>query len=87
MRLGGIVEVGSVSRHGSDITFSVSDGRLREKIRFNGVLPDLFREGQGVVIDGRFDREGDFIASRILAKHDENYRAGDPARSLSLVDE
>jgi len=75
LRLGGIVKIGSLHLKGSDIVFSLSDGTLSEKIYFNGVLPDLFREGQGVVVDGQFDKDGNFMAHRILAKHDENYRS------------
>jgi len=87
MRLGGIIEMGSISRHGSDIAFFVSDGSVREKIHFKGVVPDLFREGQGVVIDGHFGADGIFIASRVLAKHDENYMSIAPTRPFSLIDE
>jgi len=75
LRLGGIVEMGSLSGRGSDMVFFLTDGTLREEIHFNGVLPDLFREGQGVVIEGQFGAQGIFIASRILAKHDENYHS------------
>jgi len=84
LRLGGIVKAGSVIQRGSHITFLLSDGILHEKIRFRGVLPDLFREGQGVVVDGQFDLDGVFIAHRILAKHDENYMSTNPTRQLSL---
>jgi len=75
MRLGGVVEAGSLEFRDGGIFFFVTDGTLSEKIHFNGVLPDLFREGQGVVVDGQFNDAGVFMASRILAKHDENYRA------------
>jgi len=87
MRLGGLVEFGSIEQNGLDIVFSVTDGTLREKVHFRGILPDLFREGQGVVIDGHFAPEGEFRATRILAKHDENYRSNMPAQYLSLIDE
>jgi len=76
-RLGGIVVAGSINQREHDIVFILTDGTLREKIHFNGVLPDLFRDEQGVVVDGHFDINGIFIASRILAKHDENYMSGE----------
>ncbi|MFC3057753.1 cytochrome c maturation protein CcmE [Paenirhodobacter populi] len=72
-RLGGLVEDGSVVRDaGETVSFRVTDGGASVPVRFTGVLPDLFGEGQGVVGTGRM--QGDtFIASEILAKHDENY--------------
>jgi len=78
LRLGGLVEAGSINTQASEFVFFLTDGRVREKIYFNGVLPDLFREGQGVVVDGQFGTDGIFIATRILAKHDENYMARYP---------
>jgi cytochrome c-type biogenesis protein CcmE len=73
MRLGGMVDRGSV-RHDSDgsITFTVSDGKGRAAVRFHGILPNLFREGSGMVAEGRLQGET-FIADNILAKHDERY--------------
>jgi len=79
LRLGGLVETGSLNAQGSELVFFLTDGLVREKIHFNGVLPDLFREGQSVVVDGQFGVEGIFIATRILAKHDENYMSRYPA--------
>ena len=74
IRLGGLVEDGSVA-FGEDavITFSVTDGAASTPVAYRGVLPDLFREGQGVIAQGHFDENGVFIADNILAKHDENY--------------
>jgi len=73
-RIGGLVEKGSVS-HGAhaDVRFVVTDGRASVPVEFHGVLPDLFREGQGIVAMGAMDDGGTFDASEVLAKHDEKY--------------
>ena len=73
-RIGGLVEKGSVS-HGlhADVRFVVTDGRANVPVEFHGVLPDLFREGQGIVAMGALDGRGTFDASEVLAKHDEKY--------------
>lgn len=73
-RIGGLVEKGSVS-HGphADVRFVVTDGREKVPVEFHGVLPDLFREGQGIVAMGALDSKGTFDASEVLAKHDEKY--------------
>jgi cytochrome c-type biogenesis protein CcmE len=73
-RIGGLVEKGSVS-HGAhaDVRFVVTDGRASVPVKFHGVLPDLFREGQGIVAMGAMDNGGTFDASEVLAKHDEKY--------------
>jgi cytochrome c-type biogenesis protein CcmE len=74
VRLGGMVERGSLERaaDGVTITFRLTDGRASMPVRFTGIVPDLFAEGSGAVADGRFER-GVFVADRILAKHDERY--------------
>ena len=74
MRLGGMVERGSLkqARDGT-ILFRVFDGDARTPVQFRGILPNLFREGSGVVAEGRFQPDGRFVADEILAKHDENY--------------
>ena len=73
-RIGGLVEKGSVSRGpGADVRFIVTDGRKRVPVEYSGSLPDLFREGQGVVATGELNRGGMFRASEVLAKHDERY--------------
>ena len=74
MRLGGMVEKGSVRREadGVSIRFIVADGDARTPVAYRGIVPDLFREGSGVVAEGRMSR-GTFIADTILAKHDERY--------------
>ncbi len=81
-RLGGLVEEGSVSREGSELRFTVTDTIKTVKVVFEGIPPDLFREGQGVVAEGRFGDDGVFRADNVLAKHDENYVPKDLADSL-----
>ena len=83
LRLGGLVEEGSVQRAtGSPIiTFNVTDLITTVPITFKGILPDLFREGQGIVAEGNF-REGKFFATEVLAKHDENYMPKEIAEAL-----
>jgi cytochrome c-type biogenesis protein CcmE len=76
VRLGGMVEKGSL-KHAADgvtITFNVTDGAATVTARYTGIVPDLFREGSGVVAEGRFTAPGQFAADTILAKHDENYK-------------
>jgi cytochrome c-type biogenesis protein CcmE len=73
-RLGGLVQKGSVRRGaGAQVNFRVTDGKSSVRADFNGVLPALFREGQGVVATGAMDASGTFVASEVLAKHDEKY--------------
>lgn len=74
MRLGGMVETGSVRRQSDGVTirFTVFDGDARTPVVYRGIVPDLFREGSGVVAEGRLQR-GAFVADNILAKHDERY--------------
>lgn len=91
VRLGGMVEAGSL-RHlpdGVSITFAVTDGKARVPVSFRGVTPDLFKEGSGVVAEGKFTPEGAFVADNLLAKHDERYMppqvAGKMHKSDSLA--
>ncbi len=74
-RLGGMVVDGSVSRADDDLTvvFELTDTAEKVSVNYKGILPDLFREGQGIVTQGKLDESGTFIASEVLAKHDENY--------------
>ncbi|MES2903044.1 MAG: cytochrome c maturation protein CcmE [Pseudomonadota bacterium] len=73
IRLGGMVENGSLNRaDGTSVTFVVADGAAKVPVMYRGILPDLFREGSGMVAEGRM-REGIFVADMILAKHDERY--------------
>jgi cytochrome c-type biogenesis protein CcmE len=82
LRLGGLVEAGSVENVDDGVVvFSVSDGATAVPVRFDGVLPDLFREGQGIVAEGRY-RDGEFVAETVLAKHDENYMPPEVAKAL-----
>lgn len=75
MRLGGMVVKGSLRRDADGLTnrFSVTDGTKTTPVMFRGITPDLFREGSGVVAEGRLDPSGLFVADNILAKHDERY--------------
>ena len=83
IRLGGLVESGSLKRgEGSTITFTVTDTLATVPVTYTGILPDLFREGQGVVAEGAFGTDGLFIADTVLAKHDETYMPKDVADRL-----
>lgn len=83
IRLGGLVENGTVKRgEGSTITFTVTDTLSTVPVRYTGILPDLFREGQGVVAEGAFGTDGLFVADTVLAKHDETYMPKDVADRL-----
>ena len=73
IRLGGLVKEGSWIREGQDNSFTVTDGATDIAARYTGILPDLFREGQGVVAEGSLGPDGSFVATNVLAKHDENY--------------
>ncbi|HWX90818.1 MAG TPA: cytochrome c maturation protein CcmE [Rhizomicrobium sp.] len=82
-RLGGLVEKGSVQHGaGADVHFKVTDGKSTIPADFNGVLPALFREGQGVVATGAMDGRGTFVASEVLAKHDEKYMPPEVVEAL-----
>jgi len=82
-RLGGLVETGSVKKgDGGRVDFAVTDTKSSVKVVYRGVLPDLFREGQGVVTEGRLDGGGLFTADSVLAKHDETYMPAEVAKAL-----
>jgi len=83
-RLGGLVVNGSVERNGSDgvVRFRLSDQVNEVPVRYLGILPDLFREGQGIVAQGVLGDDGVFVASEVLAKHDENYMPPEVAEAL-----
>ena len=82
-RFGGLVEKGSVQHGaGAEVHFRVTDGKSTIPADFNGVLPALFREGQGVVATGAMDAHGTFIASEVLAKHDEKYMPPEVVEAL-----
>jgi cytochrome c-type biogenesis protein CcmE len=82
MRLGGLVEDGSVVRAGDVITFKITDLKASLPVIYKGILPDLFREGQGVVAEGRLGDDGVFQARQVLAKHDETYMPPEVAAAL-----
>jgi len=83
VRIGGLVEKGSVERfpNGLDVAFRVTDGNRTLPVRYSGILPDLFREEQGVVAEGSLERDV-FNATTVLAKHDENYMPREAAAAL-----
>jgi len=83
LRLGGLVEQGSVVKSGStDVTFTVTDFGDSIRVHYKGILPDLFREGQGVVAEGELTKDGTFEADTVLAKHDEKYMPPEVAQAL-----
>jgi cytochrome c-type biogenesis protein CcmE len=83
INLGGLVEKGSVQHPGGiEVRFKVTDGKENVAVTYTRDLPDLFREGQGVVVTGAFREDGVFAASNVLAKHDENYMPPEVARAL-----
>jgi cytochrome c-type biogenesis protein CcmE len=81
-RLGGLVQPGSLKCGDGSVTFDVADGSAQMRVAYKGLLPDLFREGQGVVAEGALDASGTFRADTVLAKHDENYMPKDVADAL-----
>jgi cytochrome c-type biogenesis protein CcmE len=81
-RLGGLVEAGSITKQGTTTFFVVTDTTATIKVSYIGQLPDLFREGQGVVAEGAQNPEGVFVADTVLAKHDENYMPKEVADKL-----
>ena len=85
-RLGGLVEAGSVKRDGVAVNFLVTDTAKTVPVRYVGILPDLFKEGKGVVAQGQF-QDGVFVAREVLAKHDENYMPPEAAEALKRVAE
>lgn len=84
LRLGGLVEEGSVKKAADGVTteFVITDLSNTIPVRYGGLLPDLFREGQGVVSQGKLGPDGIFVASEVLAKHDENYMPPEVAEAL-----
>ncbi len=82
IRLGGLVADGSLVRDGSSVRFAVTDGNATVPVAFTGILPDLFREGQGVVTEGVLAGDGSLAADTVLAKHDENYMPKEVVEAL-----
>lgn len=87
IRIGGLVEAGSVIKDGGTVTFTVTDTAETLSISYRGILPDLFREGQGIVAEGALLASGVFQASDVLAKHDENYMPPEVADALKAAGE
>jgi cytochrome c-type biogenesis protein CcmE len=81
-RIGGLVVEGSIVRNGEHVDFRLTDTSQELKVSYTGILPDLFREGQGIVAEGRLDADGAFAADTVLAKHDENYMPKEVADAL-----
>lgn len=81
-RLGGLVKEGSIERKGEEILFTITDTDKELPVRFVGILPDLFREGQGVIAEGVMEQNARFSADTVLAKHDENYMPKEVADTL-----
>ncbi len=83
-RIGGLVEEGSIQRDGQSLTvrFAVTDLAHKIPVSYTGLLPDLFKEGKGVVAEGKLGADGVFNASQVLAKHDENYMPPEAAEAL-----
>jgi cytochrome c-type biogenesis protein CcmE len=81
-RIGGLVQAGSVKREGVDVSFMVTDTAQTIPVRYRGILPDLFKEGKGVVAQGQLGTDGVFVAREVLAKHDENYMPPEAADAL-----
>ena len=83
-RIGGMVVNGSVSRPGNGLTvqFDLTDNVNNVTVRYTGILPDLFREGQGIIANGKLVEDGAFVAQEVLAKHDENYMPPEVAAAM-----
>lgn len=83
-RMGGMVEVGSIARQpdGVTVSFIVTDNAQKIRVNYRGILPDLFKEGKGVVAQGKLGKDQTFVADEVLAKHDENYMPPEAAYAL-----
>ncbi len=88
-RLGGMVVNGSIARpdRGIMVRFDLTDYNKQVTVEYSGILPDLFREGQGIVANGRLNEAGIFVAEEVLAKHDENYMPPEVAESLKKTEQ
>ena len=87
MRIGGMVEKGSLNRKDGELAvqFTVTDTKAQTVVRYNGILPDLFKEGQGTVAKGRLQADGIFLAEEVLAKHDEKYIPPEIADTMKAI--
>jgi cytochrome c-type biogenesis protein CcmE len=81
-RIGGMVKMGTIKRDNLTVKFIVTDTSKDVEVAYTGILPDLFREGKGVVAQGKLGADGAFIASEVLAKHDENYMPPDAQHAM-----
>ncbi|MHB1951150.1 MAG: cytochrome c maturation protein CcmE [Acidiferrobacteraceae bacterium] len=81
-RMGGLVEKGSIKRDGLKTSFTLTDLKTAMRVRYTGILPDLFRSGQGIVVEGRAASGGVFMATQVLAKHNATYMPPEVAASL-----
>jgi len=81
-RVGGMVRQGSLKRDQMTVTFTITDTAKDVPVRYTGILPDLFQEGKGAVVQGRLDADGGFVATEVLAKHDENYMPPEAAHAV-----
>jgi cytochrome c-type biogenesis protein CcmE len=81
-RIGGLVQPGSLQRDGVEVKFIVTDNVKNVPVTYSGILPDLFKEGKGVVAQGKIAENGVFVAKEVLAKHDENYMPPEAAEAL-----
>ena len=86
-RVGGMVESGTVKRDGVTVRFMVTDTAKTVPVRYQGILPDLFKEGKGAVVQGRLAADGRFVASEVLAKHDENYMPPEAADAVQKAEQ
>ena len=82
LRIGGLVQEGSVRKDGQEVRFTVTDLKMSVPVVYRGLLPDLFREGQGVIAEGTMGADGTFVAREVLAKHDEKYMPPEVAKAL-----
>lgn len=83
IRIGGLVKAGTIKHNGGDmLDFIITDGNSDIEVTYSGILPNLFREGQGCIAEGNINSEGKFVAQRILAKHDEKYMPKEVVDSL-----
>ena len=86
-RVGGMVETGTVVREGVTVRFNVTDTAKAVPVKYDGVLPDLFKEGKGVVAQGQLGADGVFVAREVLAKHDENYMPPEAADAVQKAEQ
>jgi len=84
-RVGGLVKQGSVQRDQMTVRFVITDTARDMSVRYTGILPDLFKEGKGAVAQGHLNAQGEFVASEVLAKHDENYMPPEAQHAIDVA--